>query len=127
MTDTLIPRLCAPSSALAMGSEVKMYAWTRISDLDLLMVSIMASVQPPLGLKKTRTRVSLGRVMSAAWMGCTKRKVAARIINVNSLNDACFNSPISDPQDQEQEVKAQIHYKCRFYIYNLITKIQEKS
>ena len=31
-------------------------------------------------------------------------------MGVNSLNDACFNSPISDPPDQEQEVKAQIHY-----------------
>jgi len=26
-----------------------------------------------------------------------KRKVIARYRNVNSLNDACFNSPISDP------------------------------
>ena len=95
-----------------------MYAWTRISDLDLLMVSMIASVQPPFGLKKTRTGVSLGRVMSAACRDGIKRKINVRIMGVNSLNDACFNSPISDPPDQEQEVKAQIHYiERRYYIY----------
>ena len=51
-----------------------MYAWTRISDLALLMVSMIASVQPPFGLKKTRTGVSLGRVMSAACMGWDKKE-----------------------------------------------------
>jgi hypothetical protein len=86
-----------------MGSEVKMYAWTRISDLDLLMVSMIAPEQPPFGLKKTRTGVSLGRIMSAAYRDWVKMKINVRIIDVNSLNDACFNSHISDPPDQNRK------------------------
>jgi len=75
-----------------MGSEVKMYAWTRISDLDLLMVPMIASVQPPFGLKKTWTGVSLGRVISSACRDGLKRKINVRTIDVISLNDACFDS-----------------------------------
>jgi len=40
----------------------------------------------------------LGRVMSAACMDGTKRKITMRIMGVNSLKDACFNSPIFDPR-----------------------------
>ena len=51
-----------------MGAEVKEYAWTRISDLALSISVVMASVQPPLGLKRTFVGVSL-RIRSAEWVG----------------------------------------------------------
>ena len=82
-----------------------MYAWTRISDLDLLMVSMIASEQPPFGLKKTRTGVSLGRMRSAASRDWAKRREIDKTNTTHDLNVACFfNSPISAPHDQIKEV-----------------------
>jgi hypothetical protein len=51
MACTLTPRLWALMRALAIGTEVKEKAWTRISILAWLIWLIMASVQPPRGLK----------------------------------------------------------------------------
>ena len=50
-TVTLTPRLCASTRALAMGADVKLYAWTRTVRLALPSASTTASVQPPFGEK----------------------------------------------------------------------------
>jgi len=41
-------------------------------------------------------------MISAAFREVKRKGIA--ISETNNLNDACFNFPISDPQDQEQEV-----------------------
>jgi len=51
MTSTDTPLFLASMSALAIGAEVKEYAWTRISVFAFRSSLIMAEVQPPLGLK----------------------------------------------------------------------------
>ncbi len=50
-----MPRLCASSSALAMGVLVKLYACTRTVLLAALSSLTTASVQPPFGEKYTST------------------------------------------------------------------------
>ena len=62
MTCTFTPRLCASSNALAMGVLVKLYAWTRTLVLAAFSSLTTASVQPPLGEKKTWTG---GRLVEA--------------------------------------------------------------
>ncbi len=50
-TSTFTPRRNASTRALAMGAEVKEYAWTSTVDLALPNASTTASVQPPRGEK----------------------------------------------------------------------------
>src|SRR5581483_8066105 len=53
ITCTLTPRSWAATSALAMGAEVKLYAWTSTLALAACNSSTTASVQPPSGEKWT--------------------------------------------------------------------------
>jgi hypothetical protein len=50
---TLTPLLWAASRALAIGAEVKEYAWSRTEDLALSSSLTIAWVHPPLGEKWT--------------------------------------------------------------------------
>ncbi len=52
-TVTSTPRLWASRIALAMGAEVKLYAWTSTDCLAPSISRMMASVHPPSGEKET--------------------------------------------------------------------------
>ena len=48
---TYTPRLCASSNALAIGADVKLYAWTSTEPFAFSIWSMIAAVQPPHGEK----------------------------------------------------------------------------
>ena len=81
-TSTFTPRLCASSSALAMGVLVKLYAWTRTLLLAAFSSFTTASVQPPFGENQTSMggRVLTGWDVSWAWQaGRRQAKTSPRI------------------------------------------------